>query len=50
MWCDNDVQSMVVDKYVKGMTYEDLSEKYCYSQRHISRLINKAIDDYIEAT
>ncbi len=49
-WCDDDVQSMVVDKYVKGMTYEDLSEKYCYSTRHISRIIEREIEQFINET
>lgn len=49
-WLPIELQNMCIDKYINGFSGYDLEDKYCYSQRHISRLINKAIDDYIEAT
>ena len=49
-WCDDDVQSMVVDKYVKGLTYDDLSEKYGFGSRHIRHIFDREIGKFIDET
>lgn len=42
---DNEKErEIIINKYIKNMTYEKISEKMHYSDRQIMRLHNKAID------
>ena len=37
---------MVYDRFIKQMSFSDLSKKYNYSERHIYRKINRLIEKY----
>ena len=42
---DNEKErEIIINKYIKNMTYEKISEKMHYSDRQIMRIHNKAID------
>jgi len=43
-------KSMVVDKYINKLNATQLEEKYCYSFRQISNIIDRLIERFIEIT
>lgn len=44
------LQAMVVDKYVKGLKNRRLEEIYAYNHRQVRRIIEKAVEMYVEKT
>ena len=42
------LQAMVVDKYVKGLKNRRLEEIYAYNHRQVRRIIDKAVEQYVE--
>ncbi len=43
-------KSMIIDKYINGLTEDELEEKYHYSRQHIRRIVDRLIEEYIEQT
>ena len=38
-------KKLILDKYTHNLTGAELSEKYCYSERHINRIIQRGLDE-----
>lgn len=38
-------KKLILDKYTHNLTGEQLSEKYCYSERQINRIIKRGLDE-----
>lgn len=43
-------KEIIIDRYIKHLSQQQLVDKYCYPIRYINRRINKLIDCYIKVT
>lgn len=47
-WLDEPTKSMVKDKYINEIIEVELELEYGYTYRHIRKIINKYIDEYLK--
>lgn len=47
-WLEDDNKQMVIDKYINRMSEIELEGKYFYSNRHINRIIDDEISNFID--
>ncbi len=46
-WLDEPYKQMVIDKHLNEYSKTKMARKYSYSERHIYRIIEKLVDEYL---
>lgn len=46
-WLDKPYKQMVIDKHLNEYSKTKMARKYSYSERHIYRIIEKLVDEYL---